>query len=460
MQLALTDKKPRGAIPVVPLTGDALGAWLETAPASSKRWVESSGFAAKPDSHCLVPNGEGGLSAVLAGIREPGDPFALAGLCSALPAGSYFLESDWDAALTAGATVGWALGGYRFTRYKANEQEMAKLVIDPRCDAQRIKDQISAVFLVRDLVNTPAEDMMPEHLSEAIKDMARRFDARVTECVGDALIEKNYPAIHAVGRASTHAPRLVDLQWGDAANPKLTLVGKGVCFDTGGLDLKPSSNMRLMKKDMGGAAHAIGLAQLVMCADLPVRLRLLVPAVDNAVSGSAYRPGDVLMTRKGLSVEIDNTDAEGRVVLCDALAEGAAEQPDLMIDFATLTGAARVALGTDVPALFCNEDEVAEGLMRASQGARDPIWRLPLYAPYKALLKSEIADLANSAAKPFGGAITAALFLEAFVPPAVPWAHFDIMAWNLSSRPGRPVGGEAMGLRAVFEYLVERYRGA
>jgi leucyl aminopeptidase len=263
-----------------------------------------------------------------------------------------------------------------------------------------------------------------------------------------------------VGRASTHAPRLVDLQWGDAANPKLTLVGKGVCFDTGGLDLKPSSNMRLMKKDMGGAAHAIGLAQLVMCADLPVRLRLLVPAVDNAVSGSAYRPGDVLMTRKGLSVEIDNTDAEGRVVLCDALAEGAAEQPDLMIDFATLTGAARVALGTDVPALFCNEDEVAEGLMRASQGARDPIWRLPLYARYKALLKSEIADLANSAAKPFGGAITAALFLEAFVPPAVPWAHFDIMAWNLSSRPGRPVGGEAMGLRAVFEYLVERYRGA
>jgi len=460
MRLALIDKKPRGAIPLAPLTGDALGAWLQTAPASSKRWVESSGFSAKPDSHCLVPNGEGGLSAVLAGIQEPGDPFVLARLCSALPAGSYFLESDWDAALTARATVGWALGGYRFTRYKANQQEFAKLVIDPRCDAQRIKDQVNAVFLVRDLVNTPAEDMMPEHLSETIKDLARRFDAKVTECVGDALVENNYPAIHAVGRASTHAPRLIDLQWGDATNPKLTLVGKGVCFDTGGLDLKPSSNMRLMKKDMGGAAHAVGLAQLVMSADLPVRLRLLVPAVDNAVSGSAYRPGDVLMTRKGLSVEIDNTDAEGRVILCDALAEGAAEQPDLMMDFATLTGAARVALGTDVPALFCNQDRLAEGLMGASQRVHDPIWRMPLYAPYKELLKSEIADLANAASKPFGGAITAALFLEAFVPPDVPWAHFDIMAWNLSDRPGRPVGGEAMALRAVFEYLVERYRGA
>ena len=324
---------------------------------------------------------------------------------------------------------------------------------------RRVRGQVAGIYRVRDLVNTPAEDMMPEHLSDAVKTMAGEFNAKVAEIVGDALLKKNFPAIHAVGRAASHAPRLIDLRWGKSNHPKLTLVGKGVCFDSGGLDLKPASGMRLMKKDMGGAAHAIGLAHMIMSAGLPVRLRMLVPAVENAVSGNAYRPGDVVTSRKGLSIEIDNTDAEGRVILCDALTEAAAETPDLVIDFATLTGAARVALGTDLPAMFCNHDQVAQGLADSAASVHDPVWRLPLYRPYRELIDSPIADIVNSGG-PYGGAITAALFLQDFVPAATPWVHFDLMAWNLRSRPGRPEGGEAMGLRAILDYLRVRYEDA
>jgi leucyl aminopeptidase len=269
-------------------------------------------------------------------------------------------------------------------------------------------------------------------------------------------LSKNYPAIHAVGRAASHAPRLIDLRWGKKHHPKLTLVGKGVCFDSGGLDLKPASGMRLMKKDMGGAAHAIGLSNMIMRAGLPVRLRMLVPAVENAVAGNAYRPGDVLSSRKGLSIEIDNTDAEGRVVLCDALTEAVSESPDLVIDFATLTGAARVALGTDLPAMFCNHDEVADSIAASARRVLDPVWRLPLHRPYRELIDSQIADILNSGG-PYGGAITAALFLQDFVPDSTPWVHFDLMAWNLRSRAGRPEGGEAMALRALLDYLRNRY---
>ncbi|MDH3315129.1 MAG: leucyl aminopeptidase family protein [Gammaproteobacteria bacterium] len=457
MQSTLTTKSIKGATPIVPLTPDDLKAWLKNAEPAAKRWVEASDFEAKPDTHCLIPGQDGKMAKVLSGIRDPGDPFCLARLTTALPRGSYYISAEWDTPVMERATLGWALGGYRFTRYKRADQELARLVVNDGCDAKRIQDLVEAVFLIRDLINTPAEDMMPEHLAYAVKDLAAEFDAVVSETVGDALIEENYPAIHAVGRASVHEPRLIDLRWGNPDRPKVTLVGKGVCFDTGGLDLKGANNMRLMKKDMGGAAHAIALARLVMSAGLPVCLRLLVPAVDNAVSGSAFRPGDVLATRKGLTVEVDNTDAEGRLILCDALAEGASEAPDLMIDFATLTGAARVALGTDVPAMFCNNDALAENLLRASEEIHDPVWRLPLYAPYKELIESTVADIVNSASRPFGGAITAALFLDAFVPAAIPWAHFDLMAWSIKSRPGHPEGGDAMGLRAVFEYLCNRY---
>jgi leucyl aminopeptidase len=301
--------------------------------------------------------------------------------------------------------------------------------------------------------------MMPEHLAEAMLALGREFDASVKQIVGDELLTHHFPLIHAVGRASTHPPRLLDLRWGNPTHPKVTLLGKGVCFDSGGLDLKPSSAMRLMKKDMGGAATVLGLARLIMSAGLPVRLRVLVAAVENAVAGNAFRPGDVLRSRQGLTVEIHNTDAEGRLVLCDALAEAGAEQPEILLDFATLTGAARVALGTGVPALFCNDESMASELLAAAAREQDPCWRLPLHAPYREMLDSKIADIANASDSSYAGAITAALFLREFVPAGIPWAHFDSMAWNLKTQPGRPEGGEAMGLRAVFGWLEQRYGG-
>jgi len=302
---------------------------------------------------------------------------------------------------------------------------------------------------VRDLINTPAGDLGPAELATAARKLAKAHGGRLSVIAGDALLKRNYPAIHAVGRASAKAPRLIDLRWG-RRGPKVTLVGKGVCFDSGGLDLKSAAGMKLMKKDMGGAAHVLGLASMVMAAGLPLRLRVLVPAVENSVSGDAFRPLDVLETRKGLTVEVGNTDAEGRLVLCDALAESSREKPDLLIDFATLTGAARVALGTGLPALFCNDEALAGTLLGHGLARHDPLWRLPLHRPYRASLDSPVADLNNISDGPYGGAITAALFLEAFVGDGVPWAHVDLMAWNTGASPGRPQGGEAMGLRAVY----------
>ena len=340
---------------------------------------------------------------------------------------------------------------------KDNKKLLPTLVLPNESLKTTVEREISAITLVRDLINTSAQDMMPEHLGETIELLAKTFDAEVTQIIGDELLAQNYPTIHAVGRASEHAPRLIDLRWGDESHPKITLVGKGVCFDSGGLDVKSADGMRNMKKDMGGAAHAMGLAQLIMAHQLPVRLRLLIPAVENAIAHNAYRPGDVIKTRKGLTVEIHNTDAEGRLVLCDALAEADTESPDLLIDFATLTGTCRVALGTELSGLFSNRKEVAAGLCRAGEIIGDPVWTLPLHAPYKAFLKSELADLVNSPSSPMGGAIVAALYLQSFISDDTPWCHFDIMAWNTRALPGRPVGGEAMGLRAAFEYLAAKY---
>jgi leucyl aminopeptidase len=349
------------------------------------------------------------------------------------------------------------LGAYRFQRYKKSDQELPRLLLEEGSARLSMQDQVEAIYLVRDLINTPAADMMPEHLAAAAQALVEAFGAKLTQIVGDQLLASGYPAIHAVGRASAYAPRLIDLTWGEPNHPKLTLVGKGVCFDSGGLDIKSASGMRLMKKDMGGGAHALGLAQLIMASGLPVRLRVLIAAVENAIAGDAFRPGDILQSRGGLTIEIDNTDAEGRLILCDALAEAASEGPELIIDFATLTGAARIALGTELPGLFTNSEPVAEGLASAALAVRDPVWRLPLHAPYRQLLESEIADIANASPEPYGGAITAALFLQAFVPEACAWAHFDVMAWNTRPKPGRPKGGEAMGLRATYAYLCERF---
>jgi leucyl aminopeptidase len=437
---------------------DQFQPWLAQQEAARTRWLTNTGFTAKPGSLSLVPGKDGALDAVVIGIAKTGDFWACGALPTQLPAGSYHLVTDWDSAAVEGLTIGWGLGAYRYSRYKSQAPVEAKLVIDPACDANVINTQVAAAYLVRDLINTPAEDMMPQHLADAITTVGQAWGATVTQIVGDDLLAQNYPTIHRVGRASVHAPRLVDLRWGEAHHPKLTLVGKGVCFDSGGLDMKSASGMRMMKKDMGGAAHALGLAQMVMETGLPVQLRVLVPAVENAVSGQSFRPGDIIKSRQGLTIEVDNTDAEGRLILCDALAEGSTEKPDLMIDFATLTGAARVALGTELPALFTNSDKVAAGLLAGAACTHDPLWRMPLHTPYRSMLNSTIADIANAASAPFAGAITAALFLREFVAEEVDWAHLDIMAWNRNSQPGRPEGGEAMGLRAIFAYLQQRFR--
>jgi leucyl aminopeptidase len=457
MQDCLLDHRPEQAIPLRLVVENNFSPWLEEQPESLRRWVISAGFKAKAGSLCLVPNREAGLTAALLGVTALDDLWACGDLAKTLPEGNYYLDGDYPPAVKERLTLGWALGSYQFARYKKVQPVTAKLVVDPDCDRQHLENQIEAIRLVRDLINTPAEDMMPEHLADVVEILGKEFGAQVDQIVGNQLLAQNFPAIHAVGRASTHLPRLLDLRWGEETFPKVTLVGKGVCFDSGGLDLKPSNNMRLMKKDMGGAAHVMGLARLIMGANLPVRLRLLIAAVENAVAGNAFRPGDILRTRKGLTVEIENTDAEGRLILCDALAEAGNEKPELLIDFATLTGAARVALGTDVPALFSEVEELAAGLLAACEHERDPLWRLPLHQPYREMLESKIADLANASKEPFAGAITAALFLREFIPPETAWAHFDIMAWNIRTRPGRPEGGEAMGIRAVFHYLRQRF---
>lgn len=446
------------ALPLIPLVESQFAAWLEGQEETLRRWLTASGFKARPGSFSLIPGPDGRLRAVAAGISRADDLWALGGLPAALPEGDYALDvAGFDAGQIERLTLGWALGAYQFVRYRQPKRAMARLALHPACAAERIENVVAAVTLARDLINTPAEDLMPEHLAEATQALAQKFGATFEQTIGEALLTSNFPVIHAVGRASVHPPRLLDLRWGDSTHPQVTLVGKGVCFDSGGLDLKPSSAMRLMKKDMGGAATALGLARLIMSAGLPIRLRVLIAAVDNAVAGNAFRPGDVLRSRQGLTIEVHNTDAEGRLILCDALSEAASERPEVLMDFATLTGAARVALGTEVPALFCNDEALAAGLLAAAEREQDPCWRLPLHQPYREMLDSKIADIANASDSSYAGAITAALFLKEFIPDGLRWAHFDLMAWNVKTQPGRPEGGEAMTLRTVFAWLEERY---
>lgn len=357
--------------------------------------------------------------------------------------------------------IAWGLGSYSFTRYQKKKRrpqtQPVQLLIPEVANPELCNEIVSSIYWVRDLTNTPTEDMSPEVLADAAVQLAKQFGSDAQVIAGDELLTANYPGIHAVGRASTRPPYLVDFQWGEQSHPRLTLVGKGICFDSGGLNLKSSEGMRYMKKDMAGAAHVLGLARLIMAQRLPVRLRVLLPIAENMVSGNSYRPGDVINTRGGLSVEINNTDAEGRVVLGDALAAAVEQSPDLLLDFSTLTGAARVAVGPDVAAFFANQEELAQGLFKAGEKTGDPVWRLPLYQPYERYLKSEVADITNASTGPFAGAITAALYLKYFVPAKIPWAHFDVSAWNFDRLPGRPVGAEANALRATYAYLQERY---
>ena len=426
--------------------------------AAQRRWLADSGFGAAAGTFALLADAAGKLVRVLVGVDARDPLAALAALPCSLPEANYHLADEGVLGDPALAALGWALGAYQFNRYRQPKRAPARLAV-AATELQQLAPLIEATALVRDLVNTPTEDMGPEQLGDAIKQLGKTHKAKVRDWVGDELLKANFPTIHAVGRASHRAPRLVELSWGRREHPRLVLVGKGVCFDTGGLDLKSADGMRWMKKDMGGAAHAIALAGLVMQAQLPVRLTLLIPAVENSVAGNALRPGEVVVTRAGHAVEIDNTDAEGRLVLCDALAYGAEQQPDLILDFATLTGAARVALGPDLPALFANDEAAAAGVLAAGRRVNDPLWQLPLWRPYRKMLDSYLADFANAGPSRHAGAITAALYLERFVPDGTPWLHLDTYAWNDADRPGRPRGGEAMGLRATFAFLQQRYGG-
>ncbi len=436
-------------------TAKSAKAWLSRQPSAARAWTADTGLQIKPGAVGLLPGREGGLGGVLFVAPDALDPFAMAKLPAALPKGRYALRGA-EPALAECIALGWAFGEYRYDRYKPGGRSPRVLVWPQGVDKRRVLRLAEATYLVRDLITTPANDMGPQQLEQAARTLGRKHEARVTVTKGAQLLQR-FPAVHAVGRASDQGPRVIDLRWGNARHPKVTLVGKGVCFDSGGLDLKPASGMLLMKKDMGGAAHVLGLAHAIMAAKLPVRLRVMVPAVENSVSGNAFRPLDVIKTASGLTVEVGNTDAEGRLVLCDCLHHASKEKPELLVDFATLTGAARVALGTELPALFCNDDALAEEVLAEGASARDPLWRMPLWDDYERFLDSRVADTSNTSSTRFGGAITAALFLRKFVQPKVSWAHIDLMAWNNADRPGRRKGGEAMGLRAFYEVLEQRY---
>jgi leucyl aminopeptidase len=421
-----------------------------------RSFAAAAGFEPKPGKMLLLPSVDGKLAGVLFGLEKPGDPvdlFRPGQLSGLLPAGVYrFHNAPHDARLAALAFITHA---YQFTRYRKAEARNVRLMVPDGVDGEDVSRIAEGVALARDLINTPSNDMGPDELEAAARALAKQHSARMTVTGGDAL-EKDFPLIHAVGMGSPRSPRLIDFTWGKDSDPKITLVGKGVCFDTGGLDIKPSSGMLNMKKDMGGAATALGLAHMIMARRLKVRLRVLIPAVENSISGVSFRPRDVFKSRKGITVEIGNTDAEGRLVRADALALADDEKPELIADFATLTGAARVALGTDLPAMFTDDDALATELSKAGLAENDPVWRLPLWQPYEALLDSKVSDINNVSSGGHGGAITAALFLKKFVT-AKSWLHLDIFAWSASNRPGRPEGGELMTARALYALLSARY---
>ncbi|OSQ40621.1 leucyl aminopeptidase family protein [Thalassospira mesophila] len=448
------------ALTIHAVTPAGFGKWLESQSDIHKSWIEANRFEGKRGTSLLLPSNDGKAASVVLGFENDAKSvWDFAALVSALPKGTYQFDATVtsDDELCERAMLGLYLGGYRFDRYRKIDAPQASFVRPANKAADRAENTARGIALTRDLINVPANDMGPVELAAAAQTLADEFSATITTIVGDDLETQNYPSIYAVGKGSDRAPRLIDMHWGDENAPRVTLVGKGVCFDTGGYDLKPASNMLLMKKDMGGAAQVLGLARMIMAAQLPVRLRVLIPAVENMVSGNAFRPSDIINTRKGVTVEVGNTDAEGRLVLSDALTEAASEDPEILLDFATLTGAARVALGLGLPALFSNNDDLANALQNTGIEMGDPMWRLPLWDDYRPMLESKIADTNNISSGPFGGAIIAALFLDRFAKGAKAWAHIDLMAWNPAGTPGRPEGGEAQGIRAAFKVISDRY---
>lgn len=426
--------------------------------AAERNFALANGFTAKPGKCLILPTADGQIAQVIFGLDDENgkfrDPFRAGALPGLLPAGTYrFANAPDDVRL---ATLAFALGSYRFSRYRKAEPSEIKLVPPDEVDVAEIERMAEAVYLARDLVNTPSNDMGPEELADAARELAQRHGAHFN-CITGAELARDFPLVHAVGMASPRAPRLIDIGWGDPAHPKVTLVGKGVCFDTGGLDLKPSGSMLIMKKDMGGAANVLALASMVMDAKLKLRLRVLIPAVENAVAGNAFRPLDIFKSRKGLTVEIGNTDAEGRLVLADALALADEEAPDLLIDLGTLTGAARVALGPDLPPFYTNDEKLAQDVTRLAKQENDPLWRLPLWPAYDAWLDSKVANINNAPSGGFAGSITCALFLQRFVEAAKSWLHVDIYGWTPTAKPARPEGGECQAARAIYKLLSERY---
>jgi leucyl aminopeptidase len=446
------------------LTEAELPRWLSEQPAQAAAWVRAHGFQAERHRILTLPSADGGIGGALVGLgglRSPGDLklWHASGLTDRLPAQAYHLASPLPAEAATHFVLGWLVGSYRLSRYRsaASQAARAVLVPPPGADLVYAEAAATATAFARDLINTPANDLGPAELAEAAAELAGRFGARSHVLIGDDLKTHDFPLIHAVGAASPRQPRLIDLRWGSRDAPRVTLVGKGVCFDTGGLDLKPSAGMLLMKKDMGGAACVLALAEMMMRLDAPVQLRVLIPAVENSIDGGAYRPGDVLRSRKGLNVEIGNTDAEGRLVLADALAEADGERPDLLIDLATLTGAARVALGPELPAVYSTDESLLADLRAKGDEEADPVWPMPLWSGYDDELTSKIADLGNVSAAPFAGSIIGALFLKRFVTATANWLHVDLYAWNTRERPGRPVGAEAQCVRSLYRLIRSRF---
>jgi leucyl aminopeptidase len=445
------------SVPITPIVLAQWNLWLEKQTSVSKQWLSTLNFVPKPGSIVLLPDSEGQLKQVVIILNDEYDFWSFGCLPCVLPKGQYHYTEITDKQLLHRASMAWGLGAYEFTRYKASTRSLVQLVLPGEVEADWLKTKVEAIYRVRDLINTPTEDLGPAELAECVVQLGKKYHAAVTQIIGDNLLTENYPAIHAVGRASSREPRLIDLKWGDAKNPKVTLVGKGVCFDSGGLNLKSGSGMSFMKKDMGGAANVIGLAEMIMFLELPIRLRLLIPAAENLIDSKSYKPGDIIKMRSGLSVEIGNTDAEGRLILADALSEADSENPELLIDLATLTGAARSAVGTEISAFFTEQTSLANDLLKMSEEAQDPMWRLPLYKPYQKLLECKFADMSNCGTSSYAGAITAALFLRAFVKEETNWLHVDFNAYNVTSRPGRPEGGEAMAILTLLNYLVKKY---
>ncbi|MGD9816130.1 MAG: M17 family metallopeptidase [Hyphomonadaceae bacterium] len=447
------------AVPIYVIRSAEWAQWIERHSETLRRLAAAHDFQAQNGRILLAPATDGAIERVLFGVGDRATAMAIGALAQHLPAGDYrlaFAPREFAPTLTA---IAWGLGAYAFDRYKKRKRPAPRLAPPEGADLAEATRIVEASWLARDLVNTPTNDMGPEALHAAAEAVANAYGAAFEAIVGDDLLTQNYPLIHAVGRAAAQAPRLLHLSWGDPAAPRLALVGKGVTFDTGGLDIKPSAGMRLMKKDMGGAAHALALAQIVMDAGLNVRLELFLPVVENAIAGDAFRPGDIIASRKGLTVEIDNTDAEGRLILADALARASEDQPALLLDFATLTGAARTALGPDLPPFYSNDDALAAELASAALETADPIWRMPLWDAYDGDMDSPIADLKNTGDGAFAGSIYAALFLRKFVN-APAWAHFDIFAWAPKERPARPAGGEAQALRATYKVIKQRFTAA